>query len=390
MSRKSINRWKFIVMFVGVFAAVGLASGLQLQAQSSSDTPIVLNDQSPSIDAVIKPDKGASGAISIELQNVLIRLTNDKDVLTFSAADPRITMISIQLAEGASAQTLHVERLPGVQVAQVKLSAQTTLPDTTVSPAQAPISTLNEPVMAKMILDPALSLPVTTTNANNMVRVEFSQGQQTVQLVDTKGAVLFNATTGSQINGLALRVSPGEYSLNVANDDKSAKAEMLVALGSTTPTTLTDQSVQPTAVPVVDNSSPSVACTASVHVNAATLRSGPGTGYTTTGFVTQNNLVAVGGLNREHNWTLVQSGDTSAWVPTSAIALSGNCTTLTVYDIPTRDLSLQVPSVAKPSAPAAPVGAVSGQPSSGGVDHEKHDSEDKNEHQKSQGEKGDD
>ncbi len=94
------------------------------------------------------------------------------------------------------------------------------------------------------------------------------------------------------------------------------------------------------------------------------LRSGPGTGYSITGYGFRGDQLQVGGTNTDGSWLLVGTQDSSAWMSGSTGTLNGSCSNLAVYDIPYRD------------APAPQVSIVTPNSGFGGGEHEGGEHED--------------
>ncbi len=367
-----------------ILVAVVLGSAQPVAAQSGQNAPIVLDDATPSVDIVITPTGGAAGAVYLELDGVHVRLLDGSQAEVLSLIDRRVGVLAIQLAAGATPHTLRLERLPGVAVARVLATAQATLPDVSVAPSNTPLIALNGPMATKAVVAPASTLPVTVTSGADLLSAKFPAQDTTVQLVDSSGGVLLTARAGQQINGLAVRLVPGQYAFNVVNRDLSARSEVSLSLSPAPAPALQQVAANPTPVAAPDggttltgNAAPdSAVCTATVKIASVNLRSGPGTAYSVLGFALQNDILPVGGVNREGGWLLVGSKTGSAWAADWTVMLSGTCNKLTAFDIPLRNGTARPPAV-QPVAAQQPAvgqgfapGAASGPGRPSGGDHE--------------------
>ncbi len=360
---------KIVSAIVLVFAAV---LAVRPAAAQGTNPPILLDDATPSIDVVVTPNNGASGVVYVELVNAHVTLKDATNGEVLTLIDKRVTALAIQLASGATSHTLHVERLPGATTAQVRIVAQGAMPAVDAPKSDTKLVALTDTSATKVALSPAQTLPVTVTDKADMVSAQFPAQASTVQLVDDKGAVLLTSLTGKEISGLAVKLTPGQYALNLANRDLTTSSEVEVSLSSGPTPTLPDNTL------VANNGDPkpagqvpansAVACTATVNIASVNLRSGPGTGYTTLGSAGQATQLAVGGVNREGGWLLVKGPNGTAWIAQSAAALSGSCGSLAVFDIPLRNASQPV-VVQQPQQPS--VNAQAG----GGEDHHENEQE---------------
>ncbi|MCC7446153.1 MAG: hypothetical protein IT324_01995 [Anaerolineae bacterium] len=321
-----------------------------MKAQTQSDPVIVLDNATPSADITITPTNGATGAIYAELDSAALNLRDSAHNIVLSLSDPRVTAIGIRLAQHAAPHILHLERLPGLAMAQVKVTAQKALPEVTLN---APVTvaesnTLNSPAQIKALVAQTHTIPLTASASANLLTVQFAPQDTTFQLIASDTGVALTGIAGKQISGVSLRLSPGQYTLNLMNRDSAAKADVTVSL-SPAPA-LTMARVVPTATApaiaavVTATSQPTQAaqlCTATVNETNVALYSGPGTAYTTLGYATRGNVFAAGGVNREHGWLLVQSQIGGAWISEQAVMVAGDCNNLPVYDTPVQNASDQ-------------------------------------------------
>ena len=71
---------------------------------------------------------------------------------------------------------------------------------------------------------------------------------------------------------------------------------------------------------------------------AANMRSGPGTSYSILGTGFSGLNVPVGGTNADQSWLLVGTPNgASAWVARDLVEMNGDCTNLTVFNVPSLD-----------------------------------------------------
>lgn len=319
--------------------AVAMALAIGLPRIGAEKTPIlVLNDASPTADVSITLDNGAPGAVYLELQNVALSLrdASGADLLTIS--DPRVTALGVQIAQDAPVQTLHLERIAGVSVAQAHIVAQPTLPgvesNTPRTGANASAPVLAGLASTTLEIAPAAALPIFVDQTNNRLNLEVSNGQSVVQIIDITGAVLLSARAGGTTTSLMLQLAEGRYALVAANPDRGTASSAYVSLSAGQPSSL------PNVASVAQAAAPAPACQALI-LDTTTVRSGPGTAYSALGTASAGVRLAVGGVNREGGWMLVQGASGTAWVPANAGLLSGNCTGLPVYNVPLRDTSFE-------------------------------------------------
>lgn len=354
-----------IGLFIVLIGILALFAAPRTPTIAQGNPVITLDAATPAVDIVVTPTNGASGVVYIELDGAHLSVRNSANVVTLSLADSRVAAVAIQLAEGAKPQTLHLERLPGLTTARAQIVAQTTLPAVNVTSTDAPITALGAPASGKVAVTPASSIPINVNDQANMVTLQFPPQEATMQLTDGGGALVLTSQVGQEISGLSLRLAVGQYVMNLANRDLSAKSEVVVALSSgpalmlpaATPTQ------QPTAISPTQSAGDTAACVATITVTSVNVRSGPGTAYSILGYTTLGSILPVGGLNREGGWLLVQSQAGAGWISNTVAEVSGNCKNLPVYDIPVRNANVQPPGVnQQPSNP--------GQGSGSGGEHE--------------------
>lgn len=340
-----------------IWLTISIAPKLSIRAQG--DPVIVLDNTTPSADITITPTNGATGAVYAELDNAALNLRDSSNTGVLSLSDPRVTAIGIRLAQHAAPHTLRMERLPGMVLAQAKITAQKALPDVTLNgpTTVAASNTLNSPSQIKAVIAPAHTIPVTVSASANLLTVQFAPQDVTYQLIAPDTGVVLTGTAGKQISGIALRLSPGNYTLNLVNHDPAAQSNVTVSL-SPAPA-LTMARVIPTATApavaavVTATSQPTQAaqlCTATVNQTNVALYSGPGTGYTTLGYTTRGNVFAAGGVNQERGWLLVQTQLGGAWITEQAVIVAGDCNNLPVFNTPVQNVSDQPTTTVRPES----------------------------------------
>jgi hypothetical protein len=343
-------------------------------AHAQDNAVITLDDQTPSVDVVITPTNGAPGVVYAELDGAQLHLLDSAGAETLGLIDKRITAIGIQVAQGATPHTLRLERLPGVSVARVMLTPQTTLPEVSVVSVNQPVKVLDAPIAARIELAPAVSLPVTVNEQNNMITLQFTDQQVTAQITDAGGMVMLTGNGGSSISGLTVRLDVGAYGLTMSNRDLTTKSAVLVSLSNAPALTMSAAMLAtPTETPAAEAQPVTVGvCTATVNVRSVNVRSGPGTAYSVLGYAAQNSVLPVGGIAREGGWLLVQTDIGAGWISDTTATLAGSCDSLTTYDIAVRNT--QPPNLAQPQ-PSSGEPTTGGAPATGGGhdDHDDHD-----------------
>lgn len=347
MLRKSV----LLIVLIGMIALLGMA---RMPTVAQANPVITLDAATPAVDIVVTPSNGASGVIYVEMDGVRLSIRNSSNVEVLSLIDNRVAAVAIQLAEGAKPHTLHLERLPGVQTGRAQIVPQTALPAVAVASTGAPVTSLAAPSAGKVAVTPASTIPVVVNDQANMVTLQFPPQVATMQLVDGAGTVVLTSQVGQEVSGLSLRLAAGQYTLNLANQDLTAKSEVVVALSTGPAMMLPAAAATPEPSPTAQAQSGGnvAACMATITSESVNVRSGPGTAYSVLGFTTQGNVLPVGGVNREGGWLLVQSGAGAGWISSTVADLSGNCQGLTVYDIPVRNANTEAPGInQQPSAP---------------------------------------
>ena len=324
---------------------------------------IVLNDTTPGIDIVITPALDATGAIALEITNASVVVTDVIGNIVFETYDPNIHGLELQFAPNAGTHILTIERLPGVIEAYIRI--QGLLEITSATPTQLVSSTglalsqetdlpLNPSTPSAMI---DLAVP---TGEQGTISVRFPGAPVTAQLVNTETGAAVATLTGSRIDGLSITVNTGNYQLVLLNNNTAQPTIANVSLTTPTETDFTALVEQASGgnITVADTSANTDAtttfpalCQVTVTTSSINLRSGPGTGYSVLEYAFRDDTLPVGGVNPEHNWLVVGTDTGSAWMVGTLGILSGECSDLTVYDVPYREAPAPQFSIQQPQVP---------------------------------------
>lgn len=224
---KPDTRALLVLLIVTLFSLALVTPGL---AQNATP-PIVLDDATPSIDAVITPANGAVGVVMLELEGVQVRLTTATNVDILSIADARVQSFAFQFANGAAPHILRIERLPGTRTGRVNILPQSALPVAIAPGNTTPITTLSNATSGVVTAAPATSLPVVASAGANLFSAQVTK-ESTIQLVDNAGGTLFTMQAGTGIQAIAARLAPGLYLANINNKDATARNDIAVALSN--------------------------------------------------------------------------------------------------------------------------------------------------------------
>lgn len=226
------NTRALVVLFVIALFSFALVTPGRAQ---NATPPLVLDDRTPSIDAVITPVQGATGVVMLEMQGVRVQLTTGTNVNILTTTDARIQAFAFQFAAGAAPHTLKIERLPGVRVGRVNILSQTALPVVVAANSTTPITTLDNPTSGTVTVAPRAALPIISTTTANLFSAQVS-AESSIQLADNAGQTLFTIQAGSGIQAIAAQLAPGTYLASIANKDTKAQNVVTVALSSSTTT----------------------------------------------------------------------------------------------------------------------------------------------------------
>lgn len=357
---------------------LALVSALPAMAQSTNDL-ITLNDASPAIDVVITLPPDTTGTVALDFSGAAVTLLDASGTSIFSAADPRLHGLQLNIVPNSGSHTLHVERLLGVTNASVRV----------LSLLELTQSGLTQVVAApSLVLNQEFSLPLSADRPGDTIQVNIPEPTTGVitalfpgvsaltQLVDNSGLVLAQSS-GGHVDGLNFVVDPGDYQLTLlgSNLTNTVVAGVRAVPAAEAGFIVLDAPASTAAAAAPDASAGS--CTATVSATSLNLRSGPGTGYTILGYAYRGQTFTVGGQNVENNWVVVGTDFGSAWASRSFVQTQGECTQLTVFNIPLKD-----------AAPAqivftSPSQTVITSPASGGSGYydDDHDDDDHEEHE---------
>ncbi len=312
-------------------------------AQSQASDVILLDDATPSVTANVSLPKDATGVVSLNLNNAMVTVTDSTGKTVFQVADGRVHMIELSIVPNVGAQTIKVERLPGITQAAVTINA---LPElTSTGTAQfVDTSTLSLNQEHALKLDAAnpggtvqFSIPA---NSTGIVTSTYFGANVTSQVVDNNGTVLATSYGGA-IDGLNMVLDGGSYGMTLVGNNltNTITAGVQVMQAESSGLVLL-QLPAPTEAPVVVSAATAlpaepvvVACNATIAGTSVNLRSGPGTGYNVLAYGYQNETYPVGGTNPQQNWVVVGLPNGSAWVSKTLVNLDGNCDNLAVFNV---------------------------------------------------------
>ncbi len=353
-------------LLLGVFA---VASGIEVQHAAAQGDPnvITLNDTTPGIDVVITMPPDTTGAVALELSGASVTVTDNAGNVVFLMNDARVHGLELHFAPNAAPHTLSVERLAGITEGYVKVTSQNDLTMDTglvlidgemIAPGQE-LDTFLDGTNPNSVV--SVSLPA-DGNAST-VTASFPGAPVTAQLVDGEGVAVVTVYAGS-IDGMRLSMDGGDYQLTMLNTNSNQHtmaavtvvpadpSSLPVAVATTATTDTTTTVAQQVPAQTTGQSTGSVeACTLTIDVSSANLRSGPGTGYSVLDYGFRNEAYPVGGTNTEQNWLLIGLPNGSAWLDRSLGTLNGSCDSLTIFNIPLR-MTSSVPQIALQPAPS--------------------------------------
>lgn len=324
-------------LLVFILLLVLMAAALPALAQVNPDL-ITLDDATPAIDVVITLPPDTTGTIALDIAQAAVRLTDARNAMVFYAADARLHGVEFNIAPNTGTHTLTVERLPGATEAYVGVAS---LPEMTVNGTASLVedTTLTFNQAVALSLDAATPAGAITihmpTDTIGVVTATFPGVFASTQLVDSAGVVLAEST-GGHVDGLTFVLDGGDYDFTVLG---SGLTDTVVAGVRTVP--VNESGIDVIAAPstdVVTSENTGATCTAIVTASSASLRSGPGTGYSVLGYGYLGETFPVGGQNPESNWIVVGTPTGgAAWLATSVVQTQGACDGLTVFNIPLRD-----------------------------------------------------
>ncbi|MBK8024529.1 MAG: hypothetical protein IPK19_24650 [Chloroflexi bacterium] len=326
-----------------ILVLILLALPAAISAQGSD--VIVLNDATPSVNIVVTLPADATGVVALDFMNVTVRMTDASANTIFYAADPRLHALELSIAPNSGGHNLILERTPGVAEGYVRVNALAQLTDYTVSapqigadfqlvsdaaqiPAQAQLMTLNS-------AQPGNTVNIALPNEQiGVISAAFNNTQATTQLVDGAGVLMASSLSG-HVDGINAIVDGGAYMFTILSQglvqdvQTRISAQPIVYSQEFFPA----QVVSATTADTVSASN----CMATISVSSVSLRSGPGAGYSVTGYGFGGETLPVGGSNAGRGWFVVGKDGRSAWVFGGGVQLSGACDALSVFNVPFRD-----------------------------------------------------
>lgn len=333
---------------------------------------ITLNDTSPAIDVVITLPADTTGTISLKLAYAAVTLTDSNNAVVFQAADARLHAIELNIAPNSGSHTLKVERLPGLPEAYVNIES---LPELSIAGTVQRITGKAVAINEEIALTLDTNNPGSTTSVSipdgttGVMTATFPGSYATTQLVDAQGIVLARSG-GGHVDGLNLVLDAGNYQYTLLGSNLTGTVVAGVRLVSAADTGISVFKAPAPAENVVANTTDGT-CTAIINRSAVNLRSGPGTGYSITGYGYLNEPYKVGGRNPENNWIVVGTNSGSAWLALTGVDLQGTCDALTLFNVPLRD------------AQVAPIIITTAQQSNtNSGEHEEHEDHEENEHER--------
>ena len=307
-----------------------------LPALAQENEVITLNDATPAVDVVISLPPDTTGTIGLNFDGASIRLTDADNTTVFSAADPRLHALELNIAPNTGPHTLIVERLAGAPEAYVSILS---LPELSIPGAPVLVQS------SQLALNQEVSLPLDATHPGDSVAVSippdttglistsFPGASATTQLVDAQGVVVAESYSG-HVDGMNMVIDGGDYDFTVLASNLVNRITTGVRAVPADQNGFVPVQIPVSAPPA--QSSESV-CVASIAVNSANLRSGPGTGYSVIDYGYRDENYFVGGVNPQNSWVVVGLDSGSAWLSESVTRLSGTCDQLPVFDVPLRD-----------------------------------------------------
>ncbi len=332
-------------LFVVFTLLVTIMSAIGTQA---AEDAIMLDDATPAIDALITLPTDTTGAISVELAGASLTLYDNTGEIALQVADARVHSVQFNILPNTGDHTLRLERLENIDKASVTV---TSISEFLVQPSAQQVNS------SMLSLDQSTDVVLNNITPNSLIDVNIPSdalGVFTVntpnnatmsQLTDADGGVVATSMRG-HIDGLSLLLDGGDYQYTLLgiNLVEDTTATVRVTPYDSTqnpllfvPETETGVIAETNAVETTEVVS-NIRCNAEIFVSSVNLRSGPGTGYSVLNYGFFNDVFPVGGTNPTDKWIVVglPDGD-SAWMTKAAANLSGDCSTLSVFDVPYRE-----------------------------------------------------
>ena len=335
-------------------------------ALAQDNNTIVLNDATPSVDVMVTLASNSTGVVGLDLKDVVVTMTDAAGETVFFTADPRLRSVELSIAPNTGGHTLRLERMPGVVEAYARLNGLAQLTNYFGSVPQdstgielvdtMPDRQLQNTELFLTASQPGTSVDLTLPDEQtSLVTAEFTDAHATTQLVDASGVPVASSYNG-HVDGMNMVLDGGAYQFTILGGNISAD---IIANIRTQPI-----AYQGITLVSAENSS-QASCLATVDFSLLNLRSGPGTGYSVTGAANQGETFPVGGTNSTGSWFVIGAQDGSSWAYGGGMQMSGDCSDLTVFDIPYREapqaevITVQQPPqvVTVPNASSAPAAA---------------------------------
>ena len=338
---------KRLLLFVLACGLMVMVMPTLAQTQSQPSDVILLDDATPSVTANVSLPQDATGVVSLSVNNASVLITDSTGKTVFQVSDGRVHTIELSIVPNSGAQTIKVERLPGVAQAAVTITA---LPELTSTGTAPFVDTTSLTTDQEHALQLDSSKPGGTVqfnipdNSTGIMTSTYFGANVTSQLVDNNGSVVATSFGGA-IDGLNLMLDSGNYGMtlvgnNLTNAITAGVQVMPTAAANFAVLQLPAATEAPVVVSAPTGLPPETVvntCNATIAGTSVNLRSGPGTGYNVLGYGYQNETYPVGGTNPQQNWVVVGLPNGSAWVSKGLLNFDGNCDNLAVFNIALRN-----------------------------------------------------
>lgn len=315
---------------IALFCAALMLSALAPAAAQDGESPMLLNDATPSIQVDVQLPPDSTGAVGLDFTGAEVQLLDASGRVVFAARDRRLHGLQLNLAPNSGAHTLIVQRLPGVSEALVRLHSD---PDLSWQGQAQPTTSM------AITLGQQHDLPISHAQPGGSIGVRIPQAATGVlgvrfeglsaaaQLSDSAGQMLAASGSG-HIDGLNVLLDAGAYVWTMAGDNAATDATASVRV---LPAAEAGFSVLEAPLPPAAQPAAQTACTAIVNLSAVNLRSGPGLDYSVLGYGVYGQAMAVGGRNPGGDWLLVSVTGGSAWVMGTGVQTQGDCAAVQVF-----------------------------------------------------------
>ena len=340
---------------------------------------ILLDDASPSIDAVIALPPDTTGGVAVEMAGASLTLTNENGDIVLQIEDSRVHSVQFNLMPNTGSHTLHIERLSSIDTAVVQI---TSMSEFLIQPASQEVND------TKLSVDQSTDVVLNSTNPTTTLYVTIPLGtvgvftsqspnaETMTQFTDSNNTVIATSMEG-HINELSMLIDSGDYQYTMLDTNIADETVTNIRL---TPHDIVENPVldipqitedtnidSPDAENIV--STQNTVCNASITVSSVNLRSGPGTGYSIIDYGFYNDVYRVGGTNTADSWVVIGlDNGQSAWMTKGAVNLDGSCNNLAVFDVPYREaqqaevIVVQSEPIIQQAAPIVQQSVVQSQP----------------------------